>query len=269
VSFYEEGVSNSAAEGYDQKLVPWYFQHWADQMAELADPGPSDRILDLACGSGLITRTLLPRLDAEGRIQAVDLNAGMLAYASAVVDDDRITWHEADAGSLPFADDAVDIACCHQGFQFFPDKPAALSELRRVLRPGGRLVLGVWGPLDRNPLVASMHATFGPFLGDDLAAAMEGPCGFPDAADLSVLLDEAGFTQVRVQAHEKVAEHPDVRAAMDGQLDALPVVSAVQSLGQRRAELVEAMCSYHQAATSPDGTLRLPAVSNVAVATNA
>ncbi len=229
VTFYEDGVRSSSATAYDQRLVPWYFQHWASRMVQLAALGPSSQVVDLACGSGMITRALLPELGPTGTIASIDLNPGMLAHAQSTVDDDRVSWHEADAGDLPVSDATVDVVCCHQGLQFFPDRGTALDQIHRVLRPGGRLVVAVWGSLDDNPLVAGLSESTGEFLGHDVGQAMTGPCGFPDPEELRAVLDKRGFVYVEVEAVSGIARHPDVRDAMDGQFVAVPIAASIGS----------------------------------------
>lgn len=270
MAFYGDAVRNSSATAYDRRLVPWYFQHWAGRMVDLADPGASAQLVDLACGSGMITRALLPKLGPAGTIVGIDLNPGMLAHARSTIDDARVTWYEADAGSLPLDDASVDVVCCHQGLQFFPDRGAALDEVHRILRPGGRIVIAVWGHLDDNPEVAAMSQAIGEFLGEDVGRAMTGPCGFPDIRALQELLDNHGFIDTSVEASFETARHPDVRDAMDGQFDALPIAASIDALGpERRAELLDRICEVLERYVGETGALAIPAVNNFAVGTRA
>ncbi len=141
---------------YDRELVPWLFEHWGEPMVDLVAPDPSSRIVDLACGTALIVRHLLDRLDDSAVVLGVDFDSAMLVYAAATIDDPRVSWHEADATRLPFGDSSVDRVTCHQGLQFFPDRLAALTEVRRVLAPGGRLAVATWGRLEDNPWPTAM-----------------------------------------------------------------------------------------------------------------
>ena len=125
----DEDDLDRAVAAYDRELVPWLFEHWAEPMVDLTAPQPSSRIVDVACGSGLIVRHLLGRLGASGRVHGVDFDAAMLAYAA----------------------NRVDRVSCHQGLQFFPERLAALSEARRVLESGGQLTAAVRGQLAALP----------------------------------------------------------------------------------------------------------------------
>jgi SAM-dependent methyltransferase len=268
VTFYDDAVRNSSATAYDQRLVPWYFQHWANRMVQLADLEPSSQAVDLACGSGMITRALLAELGPAGSIVGIDLNPGMLAHAQSTIDDARVSWHEADAGNLPLDDSSVDVVCCHQGLQFFPDRGSALDEIHRILRPGGRVVVAVWGQLEDNPEVAAMSQAIGEFLGDDVGQAMTGPCALPDPEQLQELLGAHGFRDVGVATISEVARHPDVRDAMDGQFDALPIAASIDALGPaKRDQLVDRICEALGPYVDESGALAIPATNNFAVGT--
>jgi SAM-dependent methyltransferase len=263
---HEPGVSAAA---YDRELVPWLFEHWAEPMVDVAAPLPSSRIVDLACGSGLIVRQLLGRLDGSGLIHGVDLDAEMLGYAATTVDDPRVSWYEADATRLPFDDDSIDRVCCHQGLQFFPDRPAVLAEVRRVLVPDGRLAVAVWGQIGHNPWPAALATAVGRFVGDRAGEDMAVVCDLGDPDELGAVLDQAGFEGITVDVHERTATHPDVAAAVAGQLAALPSGSAVDKLvRERRTELIDLMCELLADYVDPGGQLAVPSTSTFASAVN-
>ena len=98
---------------YDSQLVPWLFEHWGQPMVDLVAPRPSSHVIDLACGSGLIIRHLLGRLDQSGCVYGVDVDAAMLDHAAATIEDGRVSWHESDAARLPFEPSSVDRVSCH------------------------------------------------------------------------------------------------------------------------------------------------------------
>ena len=236
------GQQDPSAIAYDGELVPWLFEHWAEPMVDLVAPQPSSRILDLACGSGLIVRHVLSRLDDSGRIYGVDLDAEMLRYAATTVTDERITWHESDAADLPFETGSMDRVSCHQGLQFFPDRLAALAEVRRVLEPGGSITVATCGLVDGNPWPAALSSAVGRVLGEDASAGMVIVCALGDPAELESLLFEAGFEEVIVHEQARTATHRDMKVAAAGQLAALPSGSIDGLTGDHQTELVELMC---------------------------
>jgi len=133
------------------------FAPCATQLLDLAAVEPGERVLDVACGTGIVARRAAARVGAGGVVAGSDVNEGMLEVAAATAIDlpVRIEWHRADATALPLPDGAFDVVCCQQGLQFVPDPPLALREARRVLTPGGRLALAVWRSIDHHPVFAA------------------------------------------------------------------------------------------------------------------
>jgi ubiquinone/menaquinone biosynthesis C-methylase UbiE len=139
-------VAGSAPEVYERELVPAVFGPWAPILIDLAQPKLGERVVDIACGTGVIARTAAVKVGPTGVVAGVDLNPGMLTVARSLKPTDdaaSVHWHEASADRLPLPDGSFDIAYCQLGLQFFADRPAALREMRRVLSSGGRLALMV------------------------------------------------------------------------------------------------------------------------------
>jgi SAM-dependent methyltransferase len=138
--------------------VPAVFGVWAPILVELAQPRPGDRIVDVACGAGIVARIAAARVGPTGALVGVDLNPGMLSVARSVVSTDSLSgaplqWQEASADKLPFPDGSFDIVYCQLGLQFFADRAAALREMRRVLGAEGRLALMVWRGITKVPVL--------------------------------------------------------------------------------------------------------------------
>ena len=138
-------------EIYQREMVPASFARWAPDLVDLGAVGPGQRVLDVACGTGVVTRLAAERVGSSGRAVGLDVNADMLAAARAASPGSRIEWHEGSALALPFPDASFDVLFCQQGLQFFPDRAAGLREMRRVLVPGGRLALSCWRSVDHQP----------------------------------------------------------------------------------------------------------------------
>jgi ubiquinone/menaquinone biosynthesis C-methylase UbiE len=181
----------SVAEVYEQYMVPAAFALWAtDLLAVLALP-PGSRVLDVACGTGIVARTAVHRTGATGVVVGLDLHAGMLAVARAQAPTGA--WVQGSASALPFPTSAFDVVVCQQGLQFFPDRLTALREMYRVLRPGGRMALVVWGALDHNPGHAALAQGLAHHLGTTVAAVLHTSFSLGDAAVVQHLLEQAGF----------------------------------------------------------------------------
>jgi len=135
---------------YQALLVPMIFAPYADDLARRASALAPRRVLEVACGTGVATRALDAVLDRDATIVATDLNPAMLAQARSAGTTRAITWREADAQALPFDDGAFDLVVCQFGVMFFPDRPTAFAEARRVLAPGGTLLFNTWDRIEAN-----------------------------------------------------------------------------------------------------------------------
>jgi ubiquinone/menaquinone biosynthesis C-methylase UbiE len=201
------------AEMYDQYFGPAMFEPWAHQLLARAAPGAGERALDLACGTGIVARQLAPLIGPAGRLVALDLRSTMLTRArrrpapgGAVA-----RWLRGDALALPLADGVFDLVVCQQGLQFFPDRPQALREVRRVLAAGGRAAFAVWRELARQSLFQDVVAAEVRHLAP--LGVTEGHAAAPfrlgDAGELASLFEQAGFAAVEVQAHTQEVHFPD------------------------------------------------------------
>jgi SAM-dependent methyltransferase len=207
----------------------------------------------------------LGRLGNSGTVHGVDIDSAMLAYAAATIEDRRVNWHKSDAVDLPFETSSMDRVSCHQGLQFFPEPLGALAEVRRVLAPGGRLVVATWGRLEDNPWPAALSGAIGRLLGEDAGAGMSVVCELGDPVEVGELVREAGFEEVRVDERARTVSHRDVRAAVAGQLSALPSGSAIDGLGrEQRTELLELMCGLLADYIDTAGRLNVPSTCNLA-----
>ena len=181
-------------EMYERLLVGPLFRPWAVALLDRVKLAPGDSVLDLACGTGIVARLARERLGEDARIVGVDLSPQMLAVAKTLAP--GIDWREGSAAALPVAEgETFDVVVCQQGLQFFPDKPAAAREMRRVLAEGGRLAVATWRPLDEVPFFRDLHEIAERHLGP----VVDQRHAFGRAADLERLLADAGCLDVRVE----------------------------------------------------------------------
>jgi SAM-dependent methyltransferase len=178
-------VAGSAPEVYERELVPAVFGPWAPIVVELAHPRPGERVVDIACGTGLVARIAAARVGPSGSVAGVDLNPGMLNVARSVATASEpsapIHWHEASADKLPFPDSSFDIAYCQLGLQFFADRPAALREMHRVLVTEGRLALMVWRGIAESLGFQALAELLEKNIGPAAATIMRAPFGLQRA----------------------------------------------------------------------------------------
>ncbi len=181
------------ADVFEAVLVPAIFKPYAQALIERARPiGPSDRVLDLGCGTGIVARLLRERLGGAARIAGLDVSPPMIAKARTLAPE--LDWHEGNAMALPFADGSFDVVMCQQMLQFVPDPRAAVREIRRVLAPGGRLLVSTWRPRAEQPLFDALGK---------LAERHLGPSNDRrwclDVAMLRELLAEVGFEGIELE----------------------------------------------------------------------
>jgi len=185
------------AEAYESLLVPHQFVPWARDLVARADPKPGERVLDVACGTGIVVRSVVPLVGPNGRVVGVDYSPAMLAVARTRAPSEApIEWYEASAEALPLSDAAFDLVLCQQGLQFFADKLGATREMRRVLAPGGRVALSVWQTLEDNPAHKAINEATVRLLGTPALAV-----GFSvSAQELEALLSGASFQGIVIES---------------------------------------------------------------------
>ncbi|MEL6482591.1 MAG: methyltransferase domain-containing protein [Pseudomonadota bacterium] len=192
-------LSDRAAETYEAKKVPAIFAPLAEQTLDAVALPEGARVLDIACGTGVVSRAVGARLTRPSPITGLDLNAGMLLIAAreGVPPPHEGRWAEAPVDAMPFEAGSFDLAFCQQGIQFFPETAGALAEMRRVLAPGGRLVLTVWAGVP--PLFDAIAEALLPVLGAEAARTARAPFTFiaDDGTALARLVAEAGFAAPR------------------------------------------------------------------------
>ena len=222
----------------------------------------------MACGTGIVARLAAAQVGGAGHVTGVDLNKGMLdmARAQALPAGATVTWQEGDANALPCDDATFDVVCCEQGFQFFPDKAAALREMHRVLVPGGRLALSVWRSLPYNPYARLWTEVLGRHLGPETAAGQRAPVGFGDAKALRTVLTETGFAEVHISIVSLMLRHPSPATFFPGQLAAQPIAPAVAALAaDAQTALLDDILTTLHPYTDDDG-LAAPYEAHIAMA---
>jgi SAM-dependent methyltransferase len=196
-------VPGGGAEIYETVFVPAMMGEWASRAIALASPQAGERILDVAAGTGALTRLAAKSVGPNGRVVGLDLNSDMLDVARTSGSEATaapIEWREGDASALPFDDESFDVAFCAFGLMFFPDRVGALTEMRRVLRPEGRLTLMVWGAMSKCPGQMAMKESWTRHFGPDAAGLFDRQHSLGDPAGVSSLVDAAGFKQTKVNA---------------------------------------------------------------------
>lgn len=193
--------AGSIPENYDRYMVPLIFEPFAADLARRAASFSPKAVLEVAAGTGVVTRALAPELPPDAVYVVTDLNQPMLDYAaSRQAPDSRIQWRQADALALPFEDAAFDLVCCQFGAMFFPSRPSAYREARRVLKPGGHFLFNVWDRIEENIFADDVtNALARMFPNDPPRFLARTPHGYHDTALIRRELEEAGFSGVAIE----------------------------------------------------------------------
>ena len=251
---------------YQEFLVPGMFTPCARRVLAGLAISPGSAILDLACGTGVLTRLAARATGVAGTVTGIDLGAPMLAVAKsqpAEPDSAPITYLEGSALDLPVGDGAFNVATCHHGFQFFPDRVAAIRELHRALAPAGRVAVACWTRIDETPGFRAIRDSLGSYVSEEAGQMMDSPFALP-AAELTALLEAADFSAIKVECIEMVASFravPDFAAAV---IAAGPVAATFNAAPDAARQAVAAAVREAVKPYTDGETVSFPMYSNVA-----
>ena len=216
---------------YYDGLGPIWFDAFAADLARRLPHRPPGEVLEIACGTGIVTRRLRERLGASLRLVATDLSRTMLDYARAKLGGKGIEWREADAMKLPFADGAFGAVVCGFGLMFVPDRQAALAEARRMLADGGTLLFNVWDRIEENRHALANAMVLEAMFPGDAEIQFRTPYEMHDPGLLRRLLAGARFRETRIETKRIPIERADPRSIATGQIRGTPRSALLEQRG--------------------------------------
>jgi ubiquinone/menaquinone biosynthesis C-methylase UbiE len=233
----------SIPEDYDRHLGPLLFDFSGRDMARRVEAGlggrAEARVLEVACGTGISTEHLWRQLPPRTELVATDLSPDMLAYAKARRGElPGVAFEQAAADTLPFDDGVFDAVVCQFGIMFFEDKPAALTEFARVLKPGGLLAFSVWESHERNPVVGLSHRTIASFFETDPPGFLQLPFSYHDVAAITALVAGAGFDSIDAQRVCETVRSRDAASIAQGFVMGNPGVIEIRARGTADPERI-------------------------------
>ena len=233
-------LEEGSATAYERFLVPRFFDPFARDLVDAAGVQAGDRVLDVACGTGIVARHAAGRVGREGSVAGVDLNPSMLAVAGELTAhvQPAIRFEQASADALPFPRASFDAVLCQQGLQFFPDRSAALAELARVTRSGGRLALSTCRALPHQPGYRIVADVLRHHVGVQAAEVLQSPFTFGDHEEIRTLVGAAGFGDVHTRVAVWAARFPSAEAFLRGETASSPLGEIV---GQLDADVASAL----------------------------
>lgn len=253
-------LKRDGPQTYESCWVCAQMHRAAEELIESAGVARGDRVLDVGCGTGVVARVAALRSGDAANITGADVSASMLkaaAHFAGQVGLAGISWLECDAAAIPVPDKSFDVVCCQQGLQFMPDQAAAMTEMARVLKPGGKLALSVWKT--RSPLGAAFTKVLDRHFGAGSTAPWEMVYSLGDRKRLHELAAEAGLRDTHVTFDVKFARHPDSRAFVSGALAGSPLADTMADLPEAEQamlidRIVSELADYHD-----DDGLAVPA----------
>lgn len=258
-------VSASAAEVYEEFFLPALFEPWVGRVADAARVEPGQRVLDVACGTGVLARALADRVRPGGSVVGLDVNEGMLAVARRKAP--AIEWVEGAAESLPFEDERFDAVVSQFGLMFFDDRRGAIREMVRVLRPGGRLAVAVWDRLERTPGYAAMADLLRRLFGESVAESLYAPYSLGDPDALRRLFDGTALADLTVTTEEGHVRFPSIEAWVYTDIKGWTASDLVDDEGFER--LTAAAEDELQRFVTPEGTVVFDAPAHIVTGSKA
>jgi ubiquinone/menaquinone biosynthesis C-methylase UbiE len=235
ISLYQK-YAVSSAESYERHFVPAIGEPVARRLVDAACPGPGERVLDIACGTGSVTRLAVEAVGSDGTVAGLDANPRMLEVARAVAPD-GVDWYEASAEDVPLSAASFDLVLCSMGLQFFSDKAQAVREMHRVLAPGGRAVWCTPGPTP--PIFQAIDQALVNHIGPGASMFVHAVFSLHDPAEARTLMQDAGFDRVDVEV-STVPLRVDPPADFLWQyVQSTPLAAAVADLSERERAALE------------------------------
>lgn len=261
-AFYSTFGANPA-ENYQRFFVPQIGAPVAADLLEAARLQPGERVLDVACGTGVVTRLAAERVGASGAVAGLDVNPAMLAVARR--ESPGVRWYEASAESMPLPDASFDVVLCQMGLQFVADKLAALREIRRVLAPGGRALISVPGPTPT--LFDIMSQALAREIGPEAAGFVRVVFSLHDAGELEGLLREAGFSRAEARSAPKALRVSAPREFLWEYIHSTPLVPAVMGAAEAKRAALESEIVSRWQPFAADGGMRFEVGMTTSIAT--
>jgi ubiquinone/menaquinone biosynthesis C-methylase UbiE len=258
-------VTRSAAEIYEEFFVPALFAQWAPRVCDEAQLAPRQKVLDVACGTGVLSREAAVRVGSGGVVTGLDRNEGMLAVARRKAP--GINWRLGRAEALPFGDESFDVVASQFGLMIFEDRAAALWEMWRVLRRDGVLAVAVWDKIERSPGYAAMAALLERLFGDSIANELRALFLLGDGDQLRSQFAKAGVAGTRISTHVGAARFPSIESWVRTEIKGWTLADLIDH-AQYELLLSEAETAL-QPYTTADGTVTFAAPAHIVTARKA
>ncbi len=235
-------LSSDGPDAYEKYIVPAYTGAWAKEIVNRACLNKGEKILDVACGSGLVARTAANEMGNGDLVNGVDINEVMIKKARQI--DKSISWYNSDVTDMPFADGSFDVIFCQQGLQYFPDSSLALREMNRVLVENGHILASVWRPIKYSPFYESLCKVLEKYVNAKAASMLSGAFSLGDYGKLKTLFATAGFNSVNINIVVKQMSYSPLEEFVMGGMVASPFYKDIMEMPEsKREEMLLEICN--------------------------
>ncbi|NEE03764.1 methyltransferase domain-containing protein [Phytoactinopolyspora halotolerans] len=247
------------AEVYEARFVPGLFAEWAPLLTDAAGVRPGHAVLDVACGTGVVTRAVADRLGGDGTVVGLDLNESMLTVARRVRPD--LAWQQGDVAHLPFPERTFDVTLCQMSLMFFPDRGRALAEMARVTAPGGTVGIVVPAAISDQPAYHGVVSVIADEAGAEGASLVQTYWSCGDLRELQDLFESAGLTSVTARTHTGTAHFDTIDGLVITEVEGSPLIDRIDDATYRR--ITERSREVLARFVTGDGALHAPLVGHI------
>lgn len=227
-------LSGDGPNAYEKYIVPAYTGVWAKEIVNRACLHEGEKILDVACGTGLVARIAADEQSNSGLIYGVDINEGMIKKAQEI--EKNINWHNHDVTDMPFPDNYFDVILCQQGLQYFLDPCLSLKEMNRVLVENGRILLSVWRPIKYSPFYESLCKILEKYVNAKAVSMLLTAFTLGDYGELKTLFVDAGFNSININIVVKQMSYSPFEEFVVGGIMASPFFNDIQEMQESKRE---------------------------------
>lgn len=261
-------LAREDAERYEQILVPAILGPAARALVDWSALKGGESVLDVGSGTGAAARYAAELVGSSGRVIGIDVNAGMIEVAKSLppIQGAAIEWHEKSAYELPSKDQAVDVVLCAQTLQFVKDRELALSEMYRVLKPGGRLVMSLWSEIEENPYFQVLVDAVSKHIGEETTVGLREIFSLSNADEIRALLESAGFTNIEMTVKQLELDLPELTDFVPRHISATPMATGFNAAEQAAQQAVIQEVSAQLALYESTDSITIPFRVNLAKA---
>ena len=222
--------SGTIPANYEKYLGPMFFEPYAKVMSERTWYSYPQKVLELACGTGRLTRRLISEMPVESELTISDINTEMLREGKRYIQNgnSRLEWKVIDAAEIPYEDDTFDCIVCQFGVMFFCDRQKAFKEIYRTLKPGGKFIFCVWNEITDNPLARIADNVLKYYFSENTPPFYSVLYSYNDAEIIKKDLSQGGFGEIMIENCELSGYSESARHSAQGLVEGTPAISAIQ-----------------------------------------